>query len=151
MAHLIPSTRGSEPSLADSIYATDVARTGEKTVSTFVNSIRAKAAGMLVCRRPAVLLTHRLIILSEYGDIAALVPDKISNHIVVLDGMGVRTVSSIANDLLGDEERFRANLLMISFHLRERDDFGDAPDIMADYNRAVASAFHTVAANLVKT
>lgn len=140
---LVLSTKD-KPNLSDAIYATDVRNTVEKTVQDFVGGLRAGSADPRAYRRPVLSLTHRRFIFGDHDEFDHVSPTRFARDIVLLGGMEGWTGAAVKARLLRDEVTFRANLTMLSFHLRELDDFGERPDIREDYEEVVAETLRNL-------
>lgn len=138
------STKG-KPNLRDAIYAADVMNTVEKTVEDFVDGLHAGKLDSRTYRRPALSLSHRQFILGgDQDEFDRVSPSPFIRDIVLLGGMEGWTGAAVKARLLHDEVTLRTNLMMLSFRLRELDDFGEKPDIREDYEDMLAETLDSL-------
>jgi hypothetical protein len=140
---LVLSAKG-KPSLRDAIYAIDVMKTVEKAVEDFVDGLHAGELDSRTYRRPALSLSHRRFILGDQDEFDRVSPSPFIRDIVLLGGMEGWTGAAVKARLLHDEVTLRTNLMMLSFRLRELDDFGEKPDIREDYEDMLAETLDSL-------
>lgn len=133
-----------EPNLFDVIYATDVKSTVEKTVQDFIDGLRVGSADPRAYRRPALSLAHRQFIFGDHDEFDRVSPAPFARDVVLLGGMEGWIGTAVKARLLRDEVTLRGNLMMLSFHLRELDDFGEDPEIREDYEGVLAETLRNL-------